>query len=64
MSGWVNKCSPRAEEAERRSPWRGERGPGDAGTVAAAGTELTAELGCGLLLEGQVEACPLASCLL
>lgn len=34
-----------------------EYGLGGAGTVADA------ELGCSLLLEGQVEACPLASCL-
>lgn len=40
-----------------------EFGLGGAGTVADAGTQPTAELGCSLLLEGQVEACPLASCL-
>lgn len=62
----MNTCAHIPNPGQRRpgGSLHGEHGPGDAGAVAAAGTVLTAELGCSLLLGGQVEACPLASCLL
>lgn len=65
MSEWKKRGSYMLDPGQRQEgSLHVEYGPAGAGMVAAAGTGLTAGLGFSLLLEGQVEACPLASCLL